>query len=165
MSVQYDSDRAVSETEAVESGATARASIPKDDAFHILQNARRRATLRYILAHTDRAQFVMRDVTEAVAAWEYDTSVERLDSDQRQRVYIALYQSHLPKLDDHDVIDYDQSRGIIEPTELVGALAPYLDDGLDSGSELVVEPPGEDGGSGSEDGGGLARTVSALLSK
>jgi hypothetical protein len=37
------------------SDADARTRITKDDAFHILQNSRRRAVLRYLLEHDSRA--------------------------------------------------------------------------------------------------------------
>lgn len=52
-------------------------------------------------------------------------------------MYIALYQSHLPKLDKLGIIDYNQPRGIIEPTERTDEVADYLkselsDDSLDN---------------------------------
>lgn len=112
--------------------------LTKDEAFHLLQNTRRRAVLRYLLDHDDDA-FVMRDVAEAIAAWEHDTTIEHLHSDERQRVYIALYQSHLPKLSDAGVIDYDQDRGMISPTPTIELLEPYLDEGLETTGTLTPE--------------------------
>uniref|UniRef100_UPI003F79622F DUF7344 domain-containing protein n=1 Tax=Halomicrococcus sp. SG-WS-1 TaxID=3439057 RepID=UPI003F79622F len=53
----------------------------------------------------------------------------------RQRVYIALYQSHLPKLDEEGVIDYNQSRGIVERGSLADQFDPYLEARSDDGSE------------------------------
>lgn len=69
----------------------------------------------------------MRTLAEAIAAWENDISVEQLTSKQRQRVYIALYQSHLPKLDDYGVIKYKQARGVIKPTGLIALFESYLE--------------------------------------
>lgn len=100
--------------------------LSTDRIFHLLQNERRRATLRY-LQDTDGV-VDMRDIVEHVAAEEYDTDVRSLSSTERQRVYIALYQSHLPKLADSGVIEYDQSRGHVERTALADALDPYLTD-------------------------------------
>lgn len=102
-------------------------SIRKNDLFHLLQNSRRRAVLRYLATNPDQEEFDMRTVSEAVAAWENGTPVEQLTSNQRQRVYIALYQSHLPKLDDSGVIEYDQARGVIKPTGLIALFKPYLE--------------------------------------
>lgn len=100
--------------------------LSKDDTFHILQNERRRRVLQY-LSDTDEA-VDMRDIAEQVAAWEHDTTVQQLTSDQRQRVYIALYQSHLPKLADFGLITYNRSRGIVERTPLADQIAWYLQD-------------------------------------
>lgn len=102
-------------------------SLSRDDMFHILQNERRRRVLQY-LSNTE-GSVDMRDIAEQVAAWEHDTTVQQLTSDQRQRVYIALYQSHLPKLADFDLITYNRSRGIVERTALADEVAQYLDPG------------------------------------
>jgi hypothetical protein len=103
--------------------------LPKDDLFHLLQNERRRNVLRYLRGRDEPVR--MRDVAEQVAAWEHDTTVEQLSSDQRQRVYISLYQSHLDTLDDAGVIDYNQPRGVVTPTPLVDDIARYAEFGMD----------------------------------
>lgn len=103
-------------------------SIAKDDAFHILQNMRRRAVLRYLLEHADRDQFRRAEIVDAVAAWEYNTTVDQLTTTQRQRVYIGCHQNHFPKLADHGVIKYDQDRGRIAPQPLIHVFTPYFDE-------------------------------------
>lgn len=124
--------------------------LSKDDTFHILQNPRRRAVLRYLLDRDQSRQCQMRDVAEAVAAWENDTTTRQLTSDERQRVYIALYQSHLPKLDSYGVIRYDQARGHVEPNPLIGVFEPFLDAGLQSDTQrFSIDGAGGDGGGGS----------------
>lgn len=102
--------------------------ITKDDLFHVLQNARRRAVLRYLLTNRNQRVFEMRAVAEAVAAWENQTTVQQLVSKDRQAVYISLYQNHLPKLAAHNIIEYNQSRGVIEPTSRIALFEPYLED-------------------------------------
>lgn len=102
--------------------------LEKDHLFHILQNGRRRAVLRYLLSH-DATSFELGDIAEAVAAWENDVSVRQVTSTQRQRVYISLYQNHLPKLSSYGVVEYDQPRGTVEPTPRVEQFAPYLEAG------------------------------------
>lgn len=101
--------------------------IERDQLFHLLQNERRRRALDYLRKQEGSVR--MRDVVDHVAAAEHDTSPEALRSDERKRVHIALYQSHLPKLDQAGVIDYDQDRGIISRTALAGQLDPYLEAG------------------------------------
>jgi hypothetical protein len=99
--------------------------MSKDAAFHLLQNSRRRAVLQYLLnQHGEKVS--MREVTEQVAAWETNTPVAEISSTARQRVYVSLYQIHLPKLSDVGVIEYNRPRGMIAPTALVTVLEPYL---------------------------------------
>ncbi len=99
--------------------------LSRDQIFHILQTQRRRDALRY-LKDTD-GTVEMRDLAEQVAAWENDTTIQALTSDERQRVYIALYQSHLPKLESEGVIHYNKSRGIVERGPLADQFDPYLE--------------------------------------
>lgn len=101
------------------------ADLSLDDVFHILQTSRRREAIRYMLQAGDRVK--MRDLAEHVAAKEHEKTVEQLLSDERQRVYIPLYQSHLPKLDEADIIDYDKPRGVVRPGERLEQFRQYLD--------------------------------------
>ena len=107
-----------------ERGGDEMEALPKDEIFHLLQNQRRRYVLQYLQEVDGTVE--MRDMAEQVAAWEHDTTLQALTSDERQRVYIALYQAHLPKLDEKGVIEYNQSRGIVEPTARVEQLTQYL---------------------------------------
>ncbi|MFA9426960.1 hypothetical protein [Natronorubrum sp. A-ect3] len=106
--------------------------LEPDDIYHILQTRRRRDVIRYL--HAADGQVRLRDLAERIAAWESETDIEHLTSSQRQRVYISLYQTHLPKLDTHGIIDYDKDRGTIESTPRVTQLVPYLT-GLETATE------------------------------
>ena len=99
--------------------------LDADEVYHLLQNERRRNVLKYLRGREGPVQ--MRDIAEQVAAWEHDTTVQALMSDQRQRVYIALYQAHLPKLDKEGIIDYNQSRGIVEKNPAAQELIAHLE--------------------------------------
>lgn len=99
--------------------------LPKDQIFHLLQTQRRRDALRYLKHHDNPVE--MRALAEQVAAWENDTTVAKLTSAERQRVYIALYQSHLPKLDEKGIIEYNQSRGVVERAARAERFDPYLE--------------------------------------
>jgi hypothetical protein len=101
-------------------------ALTRDEMFHILQCRRRRLVLKYLQEHDTPAK--MTDITEKIAAVEHDTTVAALKSQERQRVYIALYQSHLPKLDEEGVIEYQQNRGIVERTALTDSFDRYLDE-------------------------------------
>ncbi|MGQ3413224.1 DUF7344 domain-containing protein [Natrinema sp. LN54] len=103
-----------------------------DDIYHLLQTKRRRDVLRYLRAADGPVR--LRELAEQVAAWEQETTVEQLNSSERQRVYISLYQSHLPKLDNHGIVDYDKDRGWVEATPLTAQLESYLEPSRGTGS-------------------------------
>lgn len=99
--------------------------LSKEEMFRLLQNSRRRHVLQYLVDSEGSVQ--IGDVSEQIAAWESGTSVEDITPQQRQRVYIALYQSHLPKLATAGLITYNQSKGIIEGTPKIDRITQYLD--------------------------------------
>lgn len=112
--------------------------LSKDKIFHLLQTPRRRYVLQYLKEREGTVE--MRDIAEQVAAWENETSVQALTSDERQRVYIPLYQSHLPKLDEEGIIEYNQSRGTVKRTKLADQLNRYLTiDEVETGDVVETE--------------------------
>ena len=111
-------------------------TLTRDSLFHVLQTSRRRAAIRYLQAHLQNeggdfesvSPVPIGDLTEWIAAREHDITVEQLRSSQRQRVYISLYQTHLPKLDELGIIHYDNDRGLVTPTPTIREFAQYLED-------------------------------------
>jgi len=101
-------------------------SIPRDQLFGMLANRRRRWVLQALKQQEDTtASFGT--IVETVSAWEYETDPAELSWKQRKRVYTALRQSHLPKLDDTGIINYDQHRGTVELTEEAQQIQLYLE--------------------------------------
>ncbi len=99
--------------------------LSKDVIFELLKNRRRRQVLSYLL-ETEQT-VTLGELAEQIAAWENNTDINALSSDQRKRVYVALYQTHLPKMDDAGIIDYDQDRGLITLADNADLLMMYLD--------------------------------------
>lgn len=89
-------------------------ALPLDQVYGILSSNRRRRTLRYLLRDAETNQVSLSDLAEHIASVENDKSVRALSSSERKRVYISLYQCHLPKLDDADVVDFDADRKTVE---------------------------------------------------
>jgi hypothetical protein len=98
--------------------------LSEDLIFDVLKNRRRRYTLHY-LKQQDRP-VELSELAEQVAAWENDTTVEGLSANERKSVYTSLYQTHLPKLADAGIVDYNQSRGVVELSENAVQLEGYL---------------------------------------
>ena len=100
--------------------------LPLDVTFEILKNRRRRLILEYLEGETD--PLAIGELAEHIAAIENDIDVRQLDSQQRKRVYIGLYQCHLPKMDDAGVIEYNQTRGLVELNDRAAPLYDYFDE-------------------------------------
>lgn len=85
---------------------------PQQQLYTILGDRRRRYAIHYL--KQQGCEVPLTDLAERVAAWENGKSVTDLSSQERKRVYISLYQSHLPTLDDEGVIEYDEQRKAVE---------------------------------------------------
>ena len=104
--------------------------LPLDVVFEILKNKRRRLVLRFVKQQDDES-VDLGELAEHVAALENDKSVSALTSGERKRVYVGLYQCHLPKMDDADIVEFDRNRGTIELGENAEQLEEYLDNQSD----------------------------------
>lgn len=95
--------------------------IATDEVYHLLQNSRRRDVVEYFLEEDGPVE--IGTLAEWIAARECDTTASEVSRDARQRVYISLYQSHLDKLDEYDVVEYDDETNVVSR----GPNAPVLE--------------------------------------
>jgi hypothetical protein len=105
--------------------ADAPAALSTEDVYEVLSNRRRRYAIHH-LKQSD-APVDVSTLAEQVAAWENDKSPDELDSQERKRVYISLYQSHLPTLEKRGLVEYDDDRGLVELTDAVANAKVYLE--------------------------------------
>lgn len=99
--------------------------LTQDVAFTMLSCRRRRYILHY-LRREDR-EVTLHELSKQLAAWENDVEFDAVTHKQRMRVYTALRQSHLPKLDENGVVEFDASAGTIALTDDASELEVYLD--------------------------------------
>lgn len=109
----------------VEASAETADPLSLDLVFEVLKNERRRRVLRYL--KTNEETVSLSDIAEHIAAIENDKPEKALSSQERKRVYVGLYQCHLPKMDDTDVIDFDGNRGTVELGDNAEQLYPFLE--------------------------------------
>lgn len=126
------SDDSVPAPKENENSADQAASQKQDDRgasldviFEILKNSRRREVLHFLRERDE--QVSLGELAEHVAAIENETTTDALTSSERKRVYVGLYQCHLPKMDDIGVVDFNQDRGHITLTEKADDFEKYLD--------------------------------------
>lgn len=135
-------DRSTEEQQSGESETNIGADSTAEDSspvqvgqvFEILKNDRRRAVLRYMRDVEEEVR--LGELAERIAAWECDKDVSQITSSERKRVYVGLYQSHLPKMADVGAISYNKPRGKIGPGEHMALFEEYLPtESVDSGSQ------------------------------
>jgi len=126
-----DPDRTDSGTESPESAASdvetpavEDAPIGFDQLFDILKNERRRRVLGYLIESGE--EVTLDELAEAIAARETGKDVRQITSQERKRVYVGLYQCHLPKMDDYGAVSYNKPRGRIAPGEHTLLFERYL---------------------------------------
>jgi DNA-binding transcriptional ArsR family regulator len=100
--------------------------LSTDDIFKTLSNRRRRYVLHYLRQSNDNVP--MRVLSEQLAAWENGIEPSQVRPKARKRLYTALHQTHLPKMDQFGVVEYDKDRGIISLTDSMGQFDTYLDE-------------------------------------
>lgn len=100
--------------------------LSSDEIFSLLGNGRRRFILRYL--KKEDQPVALSQVVEEVAAWESDKPVEELSENERKRVYVSLYQTHIPKLAAADLINYEDDERTVELADGATQIEPYIDD-------------------------------------
>jgi hypothetical protein len=107
--------------------STSDTELTQDDVFEILSSPRRRYLLYYLRQRQEPVELT--DLAEHVAAWENGIDPDELTTQERKRVYVSLYQTHVPKLDDAGVVDYDADSGMVRLTQRARRIDTYLEDG------------------------------------
>ena len=97
----------------------------RDDVFDVLANRRRRYALHYLRRQGEAV--ALSDLAEAIAAWETGKATADLSSKERKRIYTALQQFHLPKMDEKGLLVHDRHRGVVSLVETTTGLDVYLD--------------------------------------
>lgn len=97
-----------------------------DPAFRrVLENDRRREVLRSLLGGDGPLE--VRTLVARIADAEHDVTAVTSVHELRQRVHVSLCRTHLPLLEDHRVLIYDRTRGLVAPGPALAALASTLE--------------------------------------
>lgn len=98
--------------------------LDKGCIFDLLSNSRRRMVIFYL--GTPGTEMTVAELAEAIAARENDTDIEAITYKQRKRVYVSLYQTHLPRLADAEIVRYEKDAGTVGLTERAAELESFL---------------------------------------
>ena len=102
---------------------TDRPSIDPGEIHDILRNDRRRRVIKHLQSQFE--PLTLRELSERIAAKEAGESPA--PRNVRESVYNSLHQTHLPKLDDRGIIDYDKDRKTVELLEGANDVEVYME--------------------------------------
>lgn len=108
---------------ASETGGAGAVEPSREVMFDLLGNSRRRRVLRHLL---DERTITLTNLSARIAAWENDTTVADLSSRQRKQVYSSLYQTHIPRLSEHGLVEYDSENRVVRLTADPDQLRRFL---------------------------------------
>ncbi|WP_436346892.1 DUF7344 domain-containing protein [Natronorubrum sp. FCH18a] len=104
--------------------------LTQAELFDVFSNARRRRAVQYLKRQGGSCDLA--PLVEQVAAWENGIDPDEVTRTQRRRVYISLYQTHLPMLEEHGIVDWDPDDHAIELLPGDDVFEPYLDHRLEN---------------------------------
>lgn len=89
-------------------------ALELDHVYEALEHPRRR-----YLCHTllEDDEWSLSDLARKLAAWEEDVPEDAVSESTRDRVYVSLYHSHVPKLADCGVVTFDSDAETLSAAE------------------------------------------------
>jgi len=105
-------------------------NLSLDVVFNVLRNRRRRLVLKAV--EEQDGTTTLSDLAEHIGGIENDKSPRALNAQERKRVYVGLYQCHLPKMDDAGAVEFDKNRGTVDRGPMADTYHTYLEREFDS---------------------------------
>lgn len=107
------------------SGGSDETELAKGDVFEVLSNRRR----RYLMHALKRLEepVAVADLSTYVAAWEMGIEPEAVEHDDRRSLYMTLRRTHLPKLEEKNVVHFDESENVVRSTDALDDFDIYVE--------------------------------------
>ena len=93
--------------------------------FDALADERRRYVLFALKEH--ERPVALADLADEVAVEENDRTITEIPAEEVKRVYMSLWHSHIPKLVDAGLVEYNQDRGTVTLAEKAEQLEPRIE--------------------------------------
>ncbi len=97
--------------------------LDKTDIYEVLSSERRRLSIEYLRDSEDLVD--VNELADYIA--EIESGESPAPEDIRKTVYVSLHQTHLPKMDELDIITYDEDSKEIELDESFKDIGIYLE--------------------------------------
>lgn len=100
-------------------------TLSTEQIHRVLGNSRRREVIDLLQSNGDR--MAVRDLAERIA--ELESGEAPPPRNKRHSAYVSLMQTHLPKLDELGIVDYDSQSKHVQLRDLVHEVNDYMEDG------------------------------------
>ncbi|MFC7204571.1 ArsR family transcriptional regulator [Haloferax namakaokahaiae] len=100
---------------------TSKSSLSETHIHEVLSNERRRMAIELLQDHD---QLSLRDLSERIA--ELETGESPPPRNIRQSAYVSLQQTHIPKLDELDIVSYDDESKLVSLAQ-AGDVTVYME--------------------------------------
>lgn len=94
-----------------------------DRVHSLLRSPRRRFIVSYL---AEEGEGNVEDIAGRIAARERNQTVDAVEDDARKEVHVSLVHKHLPRLADHDVVEYDADEGVVSPAADLDAVESFV---------------------------------------
>lgn len=93
--------------------------------FGVFAHHRRRYALRELQRYEN--PMALADLADEIATQENETSITDISAEEVKRIYMSLYHTHIPKLEEADLVHYKQERDAVTLTKHVECIEQYQD--------------------------------------
>lgn len=109
-------------------------TIQFDELLDLCRDQHRRIVVA-TLAGENRA-LTMNDLTTAITDHNHHVPATDVSAEDLREIRLSLHHTHLPKLADRSLVEYDRERQLVEPTSRFDRLGPQLSAIIDADPEL-----------------------------
>jgi hypothetical protein len=100
-------------------------TLPEETIYEVLANNRRRETIKHLTVESTGEATTLHELSLEIAARETGESPPPRAA--RESVYNSLHQTHLPKLEELGVVEYDREAREIHPSEHARDVDQYME--------------------------------------
>lgn len=98
--------------------------LSPDAVFELLSNPRRRFIIAFLRQADEPVD--IKEFVRQIAALENGVPLDELTDSQEKRIHVSLYQTHIPKLEDAGVLEYDPDWGLVTPGDAIRDVERYV---------------------------------------
>lgn len=102
-----------------------REGLSKNEIYELISNRRRRFTIHALKQMEEPV--AVAELSTYIAAWEMDIKPEEIEYADRRSIYTTLRQTHLPIMNDKNILEYNESEKTIQSTDVLDRINIYVE--------------------------------------